>query len=245
MTASGGTPAYTWSVSDGSLPPGLSLNSSTGAISGTPTAAGTYSFTVKVTDNAGVTATKALSILINAAPAITTVSLPAGDVGVAYSRTLTASSGTSPYTWSILSGSLPTGLSLNSSTGAVYGIPTVAGTYSFTVKVTDNAGVTATKALSILINAAPAITTVSLPAGDVGVAYSQTLTASGGTSPYTWLILSGSLPTGLSLNSSNGTISGTPTKAGTYSFTVKLTDTAGGTVTQALSITINVPIIIS
>jgi hypothetical protein len=113
--------------------------------------------------------------------------------------------------------------------------------------VTDSATPTpntATKSLSITISTPLAITTTSLPNGFVGVAYSQTVAATGGTTPYTWTISVGSLPSGLSLNSSTGTISGSPTAAGTSSFTIQVTDSASpthNTVTQALSITVPAP----
>jgi hypothetical protein len=237
FAATGGTAPYTWSVSTGSLPAGLSL-SSAGAISGTPTTAGTSSFTVKVTDSASASSTKALSITINAAPSITTTSpLAAGDVSIAYSKTFAVSGGTSPFTWSVSTGTLPAGLTL-SAAGVLSGTPTAAGTSSFTIKVTDAAGAAPTKTFSLTINAAPSITTASLPAGMVGVAYSQTLAGTGGTTPYTWSVASGALPAGLSLTSA-GVLSGTPTTAGTSSFTVQLTDSLSASSTKALSITIN------
>ena len=242
LQASSGTTPYTWSLSAGTLPAGLSLVSSTGVISGTPTTAGTVSITVKVTDAANNTATKALSIAVSAAPqppTITTSSLPGGTTGTAYSTTLQASSGTTPYTWSLSAGTLPAGLSLVSSTGVISGTPTAAGTLSFTVQVKDAANNTATKALSIAVAAAaqpPTVTTSSLPGGTVGTAYSTTLQASGGTTPYSWSISAGSLPAGLTLSSSTGQISGTPTAAGTASFTVQVTDAANNTGTKALSV---------
>ena len=171
---------------------------------------------------------------------ISTSTLPNGTVGVAYSQTLTATGGTTPYTWTITSGTLPNGLSLSSS-GVISGTPTTAGGLtSITFQVTDSASKTATKALSITINSAtPSVTTSTLPNGTVSVAYSQTLTATGGTTPYTWSIASGTLPTGLSLSSS-GVISGTPTTAGgPTSITFQVTDNASKTATKALSITIN------
>jgi prepilin-type N-terminal cleavage/methylation domain-containing protein len=248
LAATGGITPYTWSISSGSLPNGLFLNSSTGAITGTPTTAGTYNFTVKVTDSASCTATQALSIRVGLA--ITTTSLPNGEVNVAYSQTLAATGGISPYIWSISAGALPAGLALSSG-GVISGTPTTVGTSSFTVQVTDSASPThntGTQALSITVNSAVTITTTSLPNGEVNVAYSQTLAATGGVTPYTWSISSGSLPNGLSLNSSTGAITGTPTTAGTYSFTVKVTDSASptpGTATKALSITVNTAVTIT
>jgi len=175
---------------------------------------------------------------------ITTTSLPDGTVGVAYSQTLQATGGVTPYTWSVVSGSLPAGLSLGSSTGTVSGTPTATGTSNFTVQVADSQqpADTDTQALSITTVAAPpapTITTTSLPSGTRGTPYSATVQATGGTLPYTWSIVSGSLPTGLSLNPSTGVISGTPTKKGTKSFTIRCTDAMSQYDDQALSITIN------
>jgi hypothetical protein len=237
FAVSGGTTPFTWSATSGTLPAGLTL-SSAGVLSGTPTTAGTSNFTIKVADAAGGSASKAFSLNINTSLTITTSSLPAGDVSVAYSKTLTVAGGTAPYTWSLSGGSLPAGLSLSAG-GVISGAPTSAGTSSFTAAVTDSLGATATRALSITINAAPSITTSSpMPGGDVTVAYSKTLSASNGTPPYAWSISAGSLPTGLTLTSS-GTISGTPTTAATSNFTVKLTDAADGSTSKAFALTIN------
>ncbi|HET9180110.1 MAG TPA: Ig domain-containing protein, partial [Terriglobia bacterium] len=139
---------------------------------------------------------------------ITTGALPGGTVNTAYSATLTATGGTGSYTWSISAGSLPAGLTLNTSTGAITGTPTTAGTSNFTAKVTDSNSQTATQNLSITVNAALSITTTSLPGGTVGTAYSSTLAATGGTGSYTWSISAGSLPAGLTLNTSTGAITG-------------------------------------
>ena len=170
---------------------------------------------------------------------ITTSSLPNGTVGVAYSQTLVATGGTTPYTWTITSGTLPAGLSLSSS-GVISGTPiTSGGPTSVTFQVTDSTSAITTEALSITINSTlPNITTSSLPNGTVGVVYSQTLAATGGTTPYTWTITSGTLAAGLSLNSS-GVISGTPiTSGGPTSITFQVTDSASATATKSLSITV-------
>lgn len=174
---------------------------------------------------------------------ITTTSLNDGIVGTSYSQTLSATGGTTPYSWSIASGSLPAGLLLNASTGVISETPTTAGTSNFTVQVTDSSSPaqTDTQALSISIAAVLNITTTNLPNGTVGVAYSETLQATGGTTPYSWSIASGSLPAGLSLNASTGVIFGTLSTAGTSNFTVQVTDSASPaqTDTQALSITVD------
>ncbi|MHC4714186.1 MAG: putative Ig domain-containing protein, partial [Planctomycetota bacterium] len=249
LQATGGLTPYSWAVVVGSLPAGLSLNSSTGEISGTPTATGTSNFTVEVTDSQGTPDTdqQALSITIISAPdplEITTTSLPDGEVGIAYSQTLQATGGLTPYSWAVISGSLPAGLSLNSSTGEISGTPTAYGTSNFTVEVTDSQAVPDSDQQALSIYVAPAdlvITTTSLPGGTVDVAYSETLQATGGVTPYTWAVITGSLPAGLSLNSSTGEISGTPTTVEIANFTVEVTDSQGvpDTDTQALSITIS------
>ena len=251
LAGSGGAPPYTWSVSP-ALPANLSLDTATGAISGTPTGQGTtsHTFTLRDSSNPPQTVQQTLSLTINAAPAvltITTTSLQAGTVGQAYDRAVQASGGTAPLTWNIVAGAgtLPAGLNINAATGVISGTPTVAGTSSFTVRVQDTAGQSDTQPLSITINSTPpppnppTITTTTLPAGTVGLAYNQPLQATGGTGALIWTISVGSLPQNLNLNQTNGAISGTPTTAGTSSFTVRVQDAGGLADTQALSITIN------
>ncbi|HVB85174.1 MAG TPA: putative Ig domain-containing protein [Candidatus Dormibacteraeota bacterium] len=145
--------------------------------------------------------------------AITSATLAGGQVGTAYSASLAATGGTGSYMWSVSAGTLPGGLTL-SSAGVLSGTPTAAGTFGFTAKVTDAASHSTTEPLQVVI--APAqlsITTSSLPDGQVNVMYSATLNATGGITPYTWSLTSGSLPTGLTLNPSSGAISGTPTQS--------------------------------
>lgn len=251
LTATGGTTPYTWSITRGALPAGLTLDPSTGTISGTPTATGTSSFDVFVTDSNGMTPEGAvtLSLTINAPPplSITTTSLPNGTQNTAYNTGLLVNGGLSPYNWSLTTGTLPAGISLNNSTGAISGTPTASGTSNFTVQVTDATAQTATRALSITINpsggggSSPTITTTSLPDGTQNAAYGVTLDATGGTTPYSWTISTGTLPFGLRLNPSTGTISGRPglQGVGTSSFSVQVTDANGQKATQNLSITIH------
>ena len=242
LSASGGTLPLSWSVSTGTLPAGLTLNSSTGVISGTPSTSGSFAFTVQVADALAQTATKALSISVAAPLAVVTASLPGGTQGVAYTATLVASGGTLPLSWSVITGTLPAGLTLNSSTGVISGTPSTSGSFAFTVQVADALAQTATKALSISVTAPLAVVTASLPGGTQGVAYTATLVASGGTLPLSWSVITGTLPAGLTLNASMGVISGTPSAAGSFAFTVQVADALAQTATKALSISVAAPL---
>ncbi len=235
LAATGGSGGYTWSVTSGALPAGLALSAS-GSITGTPTAAATASFTVTVTDSGNRTAAKALGITILAPLTVTTSSLPNGTVGTSYSQTLAATGGSGGFTWSLTSGALPAGLALSAS-GSITGIPTAVATASFTVTVTDSGNRTAAKALGITVLAPLTVTTSSLPGGTVGTGYSQTLAASGGSGGYTWSLTSGALPAGLALSAS-GAITGIPATAGTANFTVTVADSGNRTASMALGITI-------
>ena len=247
VTATGGIAPYTFTVTLGSMPAGLAL-STDGLISGTPSMPGTSTFTVQAQDSAipAQMTTANFSITISPALSITTTSLPNGVQGTAYSASLAATGGVSPYTFSISSGTLPVGLSL-SAAGSISGTPTGVGTSSFTVKAVDssNPSQSATANLSIIVTSSLAITTTSLPNGVAGNAYSATVTANGGITPYTFSLI-GTVPAGLSL-SSGGVISGTPMSTGTTNFTVKVQDSTSPsqsttanlsiTITNALSIT--------
>src|SRR6266550_549335 len=249
ILVSGGSALYSWSIVAGSLPTGLTLNSATGQITGTPNQSGTFPFTAQVKDSLNATATTNLSIAISpSALAVMTTSLPNGVVGVAYPATnLTASGGTPPYAWNVTTAatSFPPGLTL-SSTGQITGTPTAAATYNFTVQVKDSQNATATANLSILVNPGPTLLTITttssqLPTGAVSTTYPATnLTASGGTPPYAWTLASAAstFPGGLTLGRLGG-ISGTATTAGTYNFTVQVTDSVNSTAMTNLRILIN------
>jgi hypothetical protein len=245
LAAGGGTPPYKWGVASGSLPAGLALNSSTGAIAGIPTGTGKYSFTVQVQDSevAPQTATAGLGISVASGFQITTSTLPSGQVQASYQFTVGATGGVTPYSWSVILGSLPPGLALSPSTGAITGTPTASGQYSFTLQAQDSEASPqiAVSALSISIAAAqPQITTSALPTGTVQLAYSAPLAATGGTLPYTWSVVSGSLPPGLVLAASTGAITGTPTASGQYSFTVQVQDSAASPQTASKQFGISV-----
>jgi len=271
LQASGGTGTYTWSISSGSLPPGLSLNPMTAAISGTPTTMGTYSFTAKVTDANNLSASQNLSLTIGGALVIDcnscspgTLSLPSGTPNMPYTpATISVTGGVAPYTWCVeesggtcdngSGGALPPGLTLttDNNNGIISGTPTTPGPPAqFTVQVTDSehpasAG-TVTLTLTIF-----AVGTTMLQHATINVAYDQPVAAAGGAGPYSWTILTGSLPPGLSLTAGTCTrsqrpvctIMGTPTQLGVFPFTIQVTDgeTPPAVASQQLSIDVQGP----
>jgi hypothetical protein len=258
IAASGGTGPYSnYQVSTGTgtapfnrLPAGLTL-SSTGVLSGTPTAGGSYDFIVSATDsstgNGPYTGSQNYTLVVSP-PTLTfsPTTLASAPVGVAYSQTITAAGGTGPYsnyqastgTGSAPFNTVPAGLTL-SSTGVLSGTPTAGGTYDFVVSATDsstgNGPYTGSQNYSLIISSV-SVSPTTLPNGANGVAYSQTITASGGTAPYTFSVGSG-LPPGLTLTSA-GLLSGVPTAAGPYAFTITATQGNGGAGSRNYRVTI-------
>jgi hypothetical protein len=250
IAKTGGAGTVTFTVSAGTLPPGLTLSAS-GTISGTPTGpSGTSNFTVKATDSSPVTpltATQALSILINLppAPGISPATLLGGNVGTPYSQSVSVTGGLGPYSWSISSGTRPAGVNFTPGTtsAAFFGIPTTAATYTFTVMVTDssNPPQSASVPYTVVIGGILplSITTTSLPGGAYNTAYGPVaITATGGYAPYSFGATG--LPAGLTLSSA-GSLSGTPTAAGSFSVTITVTDSntpTAGTANKTLPLTI-------
>jgi hypothetical protein len=244
LSALGGSGGYSWTVAAGALPSGLTLTPD-GAISGSPGAATTTeTFTVQATDSANASATQQLTVTITPQVAITAPSAPSlvANIGNSFILQLqtTPGTGVGSITWALANGStLPSWLNL-SSVGVLSAtqVPTTANTTPFTVQAKDSANVTASLPLTLTVPIT--IVASSLPVADeLQSSYSATLTAEGGSGGYTWTVLSGSLPLGLTL-AQNGTISGSPSAtATTQTFTAKVTDSVGGTATQSFTITVN------
>jgi hypothetical protein len=240
LAATGGTSTgYTWTITVGTLPAGLSLASATGIISGKPTVKGSSTATFKVADSLGHTASASLAIAVNADLSIATTKLSLGYVNSKYSVTLVSAGGSGTgNTWSLLSGSIPAGITL-SSAGLLSGAPTSSGARTFTVQVKDSADNTANATFTLTVNPALSVTSPRiLPVGYAGSNYSTTLTAGGGSGTgYKWTATS-TLPQGLTLTTA-GVLSGLPAVAATSSINVKVTDSASNIAGAAFTLVID------
>ena len=244
LVAASGVPAATFAVDSGILPPGLVLDAVSGAITGTPTDAGSWLFTVSATSagNAADTADYTIRILPTPVPAQITSSAPgAGTVGVSYSF-LVAASGVPAATFAVDAGILPPGLVLDAVSGAITGTPTDAGSWLFTVSATSAGNAADTADYTVTIAAAPvrAVITSSAPGGGtVGASYSFRVAASGVPAP-TFAVDAGVLPPGLALDAVTGAITGTPTQAGSWQFTLSATSVGNAAATAEYTVAIAV-----
>ena len=261
---SGGTGPYTFAIISGALPPGLSLNASTGEISGIPTTIGFYTYTVQVTDSLMASASVECSIQVSApqptpakAPTRCPLNFDETDeillscpilgntavVGVPYSKQMVVTGGTAPYSFLPTIIPLPPGLTIDHTTGIISGTPTIAGFYPFTIQVIDDNGLSAIVSCSITVTGS-SVLSVSCPlsggTANLGVFYSGTFIPSGGTGPYTFSIVAGSLPTGITLT--GDTISGTPTVTGIFNYTVRVTDSLAATSDSPCQINVGSPL---
>jgi len=245
--AYGGTPPYAWASV--TLPGGLTaaVNGSTETITGAPTTGGPYNFSIGVSDSSTTVQTQMLTYQGTIGTLTISCNPTTGPAQVngPYSSTCTAAGGTAPYTWSF-GGTPPAGTALSGTTGSsvtVTDTPTATGGYSYTAQVTDSSAPAQTNSVSFNGIVGDLALTCSPTTGPVqsGLYYSATCTASGGMLPYNWTIVSGTLPSGLTQNVDGATftISGTPT-AGTYMYTVQLTDSNDPTETQTYPYTLAV-----
>ena len=227
LTQTGGSGALTFSVSAGALPGGLSLNSTSGLLSGAPTGPGPFNFTVRATDVNNCFGERAYAITIFCqAITIIPATLPNGTTGVAYTQTFTQSGALGTVNF-LLTGTLPNGLSFNAGTATLAGTPTQAGSFPITVTATEANSCAGLSIYTLVINppGCPTITVnpATLPNGILGQPYNQTITATGGNAPHTFAVTLGALPNGLTL-AAGGALTGVPIVSGTFNFTVTATD---------------------
>ena len=230
----------TWSVASGVLPPGLAL-SPAGVLSGTPTAEGSWQFDIRAqngahsdTETFAISARQPLVVTSPFAPA----PRPGAEVGIRFGKSATATGGSGSYTWSVSSGSLPAGLTLDPAKGTIAGTPTAVGTSRFVLTASDTEG-RKTSATSVLSVAARlAVTTSTLRSATAGSPYRAALRTAGGVKPLKWKIVSGKLPSGVKLSPSLGTLTGTPKSAGTYRVTVEARDALGARSKKTLVLTV-------
>ncbi len=244
MEARGGKPPYVWSIAEGELPKGFSLSSTTGLLSGTPEEVEAHIFRTRVTDSERNYDIAEHTINIRGEEiAIVTAGLESGTVGLYYNQTLEATGGAPPYTWSISSGELPQGLTLDTTEGIISGTPKERSSTALTIAASDTGGAQTSVELElIIISPTLVIITEQLPQAEIGRSYIGTVEAEGGVSPYVWALVSGSLPNGLSLDSATGLISGTPTdKADSSKFIAGVTDLEGTRAERELSISVAEP----
>jgi hypothetical protein len=225
-----GVPSVTtWTVTSGALPAGLTMGAD-GTISGTPTAVGASTFTIKATGNAldfsGTRVDEKQFTLNVLGPLSARVSKRAAEVGVPFNATLTGTGGQAPYTWS--ASGLPPGLGIASPLGAVSGTPKQTGSFAAQITVTDANGNAKTMSVRFTVARKLAIATKTLPGASAGSIYRARLTTTGGVRPVRWSILRGHLPAGLALNARTGTIAGTARAAGSSRVAIRATDAAGG-----------------
>src|SRR5665213_1121654 len=250
FAATGGTIPYTYSqLFSAPFPPGLTLNASTGVLSGTTTATGTYPFTVEVTDNVGAKASATSTISVGSTLSLPTPTSQTVTTNQSVTMQFAAAGGVTPYTYTLTAGSLPPTLSLNASTGAITGTisASASGAYSFTIQVRDSTNNIATAHSSITVSG---LSLSSPPAATIaaGLSATQQFTATGGTSPYSYSITgvtfnggSITVPSGMTIDASSGLLTFATTVGtapGAYVPTVQATDSASHTTTAQGSVTV-------
>lgn len=246
FTATGGTASYTYSITSGTLPNGLTLSPG-GVLSGTPIAGGTFNFTVTAQDASTGTGpystAKPYSINVAVPIVIAPANLPTMSYGAVYNQTLSSSGGVAPYNYSLVSGSLPLGVSM-SSAGVISGTPRSFGFFPIIVKSTDANNLSISKTYNLAVpDPVLFIIPAFLPTPVLGVMYDYPLTSSGGIAPYTYSLASGTMPLGLSI-SSTGSLRGTPKSAGTYTFAIKSADDGSANTTTSYTLTIARPTLV-
>ena len=235
LTAEGGG-TLVWSMTSGTLPPGLTL-SPDGKISGTPTALGSWGFTARVFDlGTARVGLKEFALPVISPLAVTPPTAPAAEAGRPFTFTPSATGGRTPLVWSILEGTLPSGLAIDSTSGIISGRPTAVGAFPVKLGVADADGSSLTVDLPLTIRSRLTVTTAELGHTKVGGTYRARIRTRGGFRPIRWRIVQGALPPGIKLNRAEGTLTGSARKAGTYRATFEATDALGVKARKALSL---------
>lgn len=245
VMVTGGTAPYTFVKVYGNLPGGLALDAATGAITGTPIGTGNYTFAIGVTDSASAYSEMEYTIDLVPTMQITTASLPRGIQSTGYNSAIIASGGKPPYTYSITTGTLPSGLTLNSVSGSITGIASSAGTYNVTFAVTDSTGRKTSKSLTIKVDPSLLITNLQIPTTLANTPYSATISATGGYGPYVWSITGDTLPIGMTFDTATGSISGQTANTGSFPIDITVMDAFDRTVTKSFTLKVATPLAIS
>ncbi|HEX4746837.1 MAG TPA: Ig domain-containing protein [Gaiellaceae bacterium] len=232
-----GTPVQAvWSLESGALPPGFTL-SPAGVLTGTPAAEGSYGFVVRArngsptdSDHFTLTIRQAVTVKSPLAPG----TRPAGEVGIRFGKTFTATGGSGTYTWALSAGALPQGVILDAAKGTIAGAPQAAGNFQFTLTATDSEGRVASVSAALTIAARLAVKTATLKPAKLGRAYRTKLTTVGGVQPMRWTVVRGTLPKGLRLTRSTGVIAGAPSRSGSFRVTFEARDALGAKARKAL-----------
>jgi hypothetical protein len=231
-TVAGGASPYTCKLVGGSLPSGVTLDAACG-LSGTPTAAGSSTFTARIVDRAGAAIDVPGTLTIQPRLAVTTTSVPSAEWGESYAATLSAAGANRPFQWALVDGELPEGLALDRTTGTIRGTPRTMGVATIIVRVTDTKGARADRSLKIVVNHG-SMTAHCAASGEVGASY-QGCVVRGGLVPYSCVLTSGQLPSGVTLGS-DCTVRGAPAEAGEASFQLTVSDASGARVPVATTV---------
>jgi len=247
LALSGGVGTATFELASGSLPSGLTM-SSVGVISGTPSGSGLSSFSVTGTDGDGFSTTASYEVLVEASTTsagitISPATLPSTAIGSYYDQQLSASGGTAPYSWAVTAGEPPAGFAMTSG-GLVHGHWNAGESGRFTVTVTDSTGAATEATFDMVVQSQGVVISpaaLAVPTIDYGQSDPQVFTGSGGTAPYSWQNVGGSLPYGMALSLSDDTLTleGTAQQSGTFTFTLNVADADNNLASQTYTLTVN------
>jgi glucose/arabinose dehydrogenase len=243
LAALGGAGPFVWTINSGALPPGFTLSTSSGHITGTCSAVGNWTFVVDATDADARSGQLAYTLQVIEELRLVTAALPDGNQSQWYAFSLAAAGGVAPYTWAAnASTPLPPGLSLGSSNGTLYGMPTGASATRLDFDIQDSAGQFVTAGLDLVIapppGSPPIVANTGLPDAVVDAPYNVTLAEAGGTAPFVWAADNASMPPGVTLSPSGPWVAGTPTSIGNWTFSVTVTDRFARTGSRNLTLSV-------